>query len=110
MNTLSRRTVLAGLAGAFASGCLPREGTKLFPLSVAAGDALADGALLWTHYTGPDALSVAVWPEQGDPATASRQSASGEDGYCVVEVDGLQPGTWYLFRFESEDGDRKSVV
>ena len=35
---LPRRTVLAGLAGALASGCLPRESNAAFPLGVASGD------------------------------------------------------------------------
>lgn len=104
MRTLRRRTVLAGLAGAFAAGCLPRSGSAPFPLGVAAGDALPDGALVWTHFTGHDALEVVVWPEQGDAGAGLRQPATGEDGFCVVEVDGLQPGTWHLFRFESEGG------
>ncbi len=109
MTTLRRRTVLAGLAGAFASGCLPRLGSGLFPLGVASGDALPDGALLWTHFTGPDALELLVWPEQGDAGAAQRQPASGEDGFCVIEVGGLQPGTWHLFRFESENGVRSPL-
>lgn len=104
MIPLRRRTVLAGFAGALAAGCLPAEGNSLFPLGVAAGDAVPDGALLWTQFTGHDALSVAVWPEQGDSALALRRDAAGDEGYCVVEVDGLEPGTWYLFRFEAADG------
>ena len=104
MITLRRRTVLAGLAGAFASSCLPPLGSGPFPLGVAAGDALPDGALVWTHFTGTEALELVVWPEQGDAAAGLRLPATGEDGFCVVEVDGLQPGTWHLFRFESQDG------
>lgn len=105
MRALRRRTVLAGLAGAFATaGCAPFASRPSFPLGVAAGDAVPDGALVWTHFTGDDALDVVVWPEAGDLASPRRQAAPDEDGFAVVEVSGLDPGTWYLFRFESADG------
>ena len=104
MKLLHRRTVLAGLAGAFATaGCGPRLELS-FPLGVASGDAVADGALLWTHYTGEDALDVVVWPETEDLATPRREPAPDAEGFAVVELSGLEPGTWYLFRFESTLG------
>jgi alkaline phosphatase D len=105
MRALRRRTVLAGLAGTFATaGCAPFALKPGFPLGVAAGDALPGGALLWTHFTGDDALDVVVWPEAGDPSPPRRQAAPDEDGFAVIEVSGLAPGTWYLFRFESAGG------
>lgn len=99
---LSRRMVLAGMAGALA-GCRPSLSTPSFPLGVASGDASADGALLWTQYTGEDALEVLVWPES-DPALAVKQPAPALEGYVVLEIDGLAPGAWHRFRFESADG------
>ncbi len=103
---LRRRTVLAGLAGALASGCVGSKlSTAPFPLGVASGDALADGALLWTHYTGGSELDVSVWPETGDLTSLRRFPATNADGFAMVEVSGLQAGTWYLFRFESTAGE-----
>lgn len=106
MRALSRRTVLAGLAGALATtGCAPQT-TVPFPLGVAAGDATPGGALLWTHFTGWDALEVVVWHEGDELTPPLRQAAPSEEGFAVVEVAGLQAGTWYLFRFQSEEGVR----
>ena len=105
---LPRRTVLAGLAGALATaGC--GSLTRSYPLGVAAGDAVSDGALLWTHYTGGDALEVVVWPEAGDLDAKRRQPAPDEEGFAVAEVSGLEPGAWYLFRFESGKGELSPV-
>ncbi len=109
MKLLHRRTVIAGLAGAFATTACGPLAQQRYPLGVAAGDAVVDGALLWTHYTGDDALDVVVWPETGDLKTQRRQPAPDEEGFAVVELTGLAPGTWYLFRFESTQGERSPV-
>ena len=103
---MRRRTVLAGFAGVLASGCVgSRLSTAPFPLGVASGDAMADGALLWTHYSGGTELDVSVWPETGDLTSLRRFPAANADGFSTVDVSGLQAGTWYLFRFESTSGD-----
>ena len=101
MSSLRRRTVLAGL---LAAGCAPRNNPP-FRLGVAAGDALPDGAILWTHFTGSGALAAVVWPELGDASNPLRLPAPHEEGFVAVEVDGLEPGAWYLFRFEADDGE-----
>lgn len=74
-----------------------------FPLGVAAGDAQADGALLWTLYGGEEALDAVVWPENG-ALEPRRVPAPDEEGFAIVEVTGLDPGTWYLYRFEGPGG------
>jgi alkaline phosphatase D len=101
---LGRRTVLAGLAGTFATaGCTPSPATASFPLGVASGDALPDSALLWTRFTGKDGLEAVLWPE-GSPEASRRLAAPLEDGFALIEVSGLDPHTWYSFRFESAGG------
>ena len=103
---MRRRTVLAGFAGVLASGCVGSKlNTAPFPLGVASGDAIADGALLWTHYSQGTELDVSVWPETGDLTSLRRFPAANADGFSMVDVSGLQAGTWYLFRFESSLGD-----
>lgn len=106
MRKLHRRTVLAGLAGAMAAaGCVPGLSSEPFPLGVAAGDALSDGALLWTNYNGGEVLELQVWPEAGDLGLLQRHEAPHEDGFVMVDVKGLEPGTWYNYRFEAASGE-----
>jgi alkaline phosphatase D len=106
---LERRTVLAGLAGALGVGCTSLTAGKLFPLGVAAGDATSDGALLWTHYTGFDALEVVAWLETGSGEVMRRLPVETQEGYAVVEVSELEPGTWYLYRFETSTGETSTI-
>lgn len=107
MNLLHRRTFLVGLASTVGCAGL-KVSNNPFPLGVAAGDALSDGALLWTHYTGDEALDVVVWPENG-ALEPRRIPAPDADGFAIVEFSGLAPGTWYLFRFEGSGGTMSPV-
>lgn len=106
--TIKRRTFLAGLAGTVAAGCAP-DLTGSFPLGVAAGDADASGALLWTRYTRFDPLHVRVWPEYGDAQRALELPAPVIEGFSMVAVEDLQPGTWHWYRFVSEDGEESPL-
>jgi alkaline phosphatase D len=73
---------------------------------VASGDVTATSALLWTKYTGFDALQLRVWAEIGDVMTAPLMPVEGRDGgFVILDLKSLLPGQWYRFRFESEEGE-----
>ncbi|MEO6989457.1 MAG: alkaline phosphatase D family protein [Aquihabitans sp.] len=130
----SRRAFLAGAlasAGAAFLHPLPLSAARrraaalpvgpLFPLGVASGDPTATGMILWTRLITPDPGSplpgadVAVdWEVATDEAfldvvasgTAPAVAALAHSVH--VDVDGLDPATWYWYRF-SADG-RSSAV
>ncbi|MFB6264574.1 MAG: alkaline phosphatase [Bradymonadaceae bacterium] len=88
-----------------------------FQLGVASGDPLSDGAILWTrlaprpHQGGgmPDERVPVVWevsprPEFGTLVGSGWTYARPELGHSVhVDVRGLQPDTWYWYRFRIGD-------
>jgi len=118
----SRRTALAYLgAGASlmsARGCLtqPRFTESPFTLGVAAGDPTSTGLVIWTRLAlaplepnnGLSAARIPVRWEVGSDANFNDVVRSGEAvaerqwGYSVhVEVEALQPGRPYYYRFAS---------
>lgn len=101
---LGRREVLVGL-GAVAAGCATPGPTGSFPLGVAAGDAVPDGAILWTLAPAANALSVLVWREAESADRATRLDVTPDEGFALVQVDGLEPATWYRYRFERPSGE-----
>ena len=123
---ISRRRLLGG-AGACAAlamttplasrGVLGNPGFAKYPFSlgVASGEPLPDGVLLWTRLA-PEPLdgggmpmrpvSVAWEVAADDKMKAVKQKGSTiarpELGHAVhVEVQGLEPGRWYWYRFSS---------
>lgn len=93
----------------------------LFPLGVASGDPTATGVILWTRLISPDAgtplptADVAIdWEVASDDAftdvvasgTAPAVAALAHSVH--VDVDGLDPASWYWYRFRA-DG-RSSAV
>lgn len=86
----------------------------LFRHGVASGDPLPDGVVLWTRCspsvpepeTEPDPVPVA-WQVARDPGmcdvvAAGRAETRAEHDFTVkVDVDGLEPGTTYHYRFEA---------
>ncbi|WP_426572521.1 alkaline phosphatase D family protein [Aquihabitans sp. McL0605] len=87
-----------------------------FLLGVASGDPLATSVILWTRLatdlvdpTGlgglGDADHAVLWEVAGDKAftelvASGTEPAGAEFGHSVhVEADGLQPDTWYWYRF-----------
>ncbi|MFO0595912.1 MAG: alkaline phosphatase D family protein [Myxococcaceae bacterium] len=112
---LTRRAVLAALA---ASACrrIPDEPGALpgFPLGVASGDAGADTVVVWTRFTGTEALVLEVWP-RADEAQVSRFDVSPDaTGIVARTLEGLSPFTWYGYRFvggelSSEKGQFKTA-
>ena len=124
----SRRAFLAGAlaaAGAAFLHPLPLSAARLraaalpagplFPLGVASGDPTATGVILWTRLITPDAdlplpaADVAVdWEVATDEAftdvvTSGTAPAVAALAHSVhVDVDGLDPSTWYWYRFSAD--------
>ena len=101
---LGRREVLVGL-GAVAAGCATQGPTGAFPLGVATGDAGPEGAILWTFSPGASALSTLVWRESEGADRATRRDVTPDEGFALVELDGLDAATWYRYRFERPSGE-----
>ncbi|MEJ7785672.1 MAG: alkaline phosphatase D family protein [Solirubrobacteraceae bacterium] len=126
---ISRRRLLSG-AGVGAGSLLlaahglsaskafaaPRFGDSPFTLGVASGDPAPDGVALWTRLapeplTGDGGMPARKVPVQWQVATdeqfrrvARRGTtfATPELGHAVhVDVDGLQPGREYFYRFKA---------
>ncbi|MBV8168651.1 MAG: alkaline phosphatase D family protein [Alphaproteobacteria bacterium] len=123
---LTRRTLLrrapAWAGVAMVTGCATRpiaglqegaRGVSPFTLGVASGDPVSDGMVLWTRLA-PQPLTGGGMP--ADPVVVEWQVATDEAMRSVVqrgsaiatpelahsvhvEVQGLQPGRWYWYRF-----------
>lgn len=80
-----------------------------FQHGVASGDPLADGVILWTRVTPPEAaLQRAIdvdWRVASDPemarvvATGTAQADAESDYTVKVDVSGLAPDTTYYYEF-----------
>ncbi len=119
--TFDRRAFLvrSGLAGAGAvalAAGVPRPaaaqdaGLAPFFHGVASGEPLADGIVLWTRVTPEDASGAAVpvtWTIATDleltdvVGTGTVDATADEDFTVHVDVDGLQPWTYYFYVFEA---------
>ncbi len=118
---LDRRDLLTGGLALLGLGAARRAAGRslfqpsAFPLGVASGDPTPDGVVLWTRLAldplngggmPPDDVEV-VWEVARDEGMADivRRGASVARealGHSVhVEVDGLEPGRWYWYRFRS---------
>ncbi len=88
-----------------------------FPQSVASGDPTADSVVLWTRVVSeteeePKVLLLEVaTDDQFKDVVATREiGASALDDYCAkVKVEGLEPSTYYYYRFTYQ-GDHVSQV
>src|SRR5262245_39710893 len=105
---------LAGIPR-FATWFRPRFLVDPFTLGVASGDPTANGVVLWTRLA-PDPLhgggmpneAVNVRWEVADDESMQRIVRRGtvvarpDLAHSVhAEVDGLQPGRWYWYRFDT---------
>ena len=118
---LDRRDLLTGGLALLGLGAARRaSGRSLFqpsafPLGVASGDPTPDGVVLWTRLAldplngggmPPEDVEV-VWEVARDERMADvvqrgTTRAAAVLGHSVhVEVDGLEPGRWYWYRFRS---------
>ena len=101
----------------------PRFVDDPFTLGVASGDPTPNGGVLWTRLAprplepdgGMDGTRTAVTWEVAEDDTFTRivkrgrATASFELGYSVhVELEGLMPDRWYVYRFAS--GDARSPL
>lgn len=121
-----KRTFLKWAATALTSAASPaafcnehvRPSADPFALGVASGAPTANGVLLWTRLIGlgveaPSAIPVQfeVWKadKPQSPVVAGEAVALRKLGYAVhAEVEGLQAGRWYEYRFMV--GDATSPV
>ncbi|MFM5886348.1 MAG: alkaline phosphatase D family protein [Novosphingobium sp.] len=115
--TASRRQLLAaGTLGVAALGmplgaaALPRG----FTHGVASGEPGADRVLLWTRFVAA-ADSALRW-EVADSADFARVVSGGtvnaspaSDGCAKAWATGLNPGSWYFYRFIAPDGSLSDV-
>ena len=126
---MTRRDMLKGLgfgvgATVLLSGCVvpaPSENPRLPPLGtpdlspfldgVISGDPAPNGALIWTRVEPsiPFEQVPVLWTVARDAAFSSIRAAglvtaTASEGYAVtVSVEGLDPDSWYYYRFEAAD-------
>jgi alkaline phosphatase D len=107
---LSRLLSLLGVAPRPPAGPPPPPQDAVFPQSVASGDPVPHGAVLWTRVdlTALGTASAAVsWVVARDPqlsdivASGTTTTDAGRDGTVKVLLDdpALQPATHYWYRF-----------
>ena len=83
-----------------------------FRHAVASFDPTPDGVLLWTRLSGGH--SSATWALASDPrfehvvAAGTATTGASADHTVVIDVDGLEPGTTYWYRFEVA-GERSPI-
>lgn len=115
---IARRAALTGAAGLWAVGLLGSCGgiripSDPFTLGVASGDPLPDAVVIWTRLA-PDPLHGGGMPPQGAEVewqvasdermqrVVRRGTAFADPGFAHsvhVDVQGLEPGRWYWYRF-----------
>jgi alkaline phosphatase D len=108
-----RRRFLKTLGALGVSTTLPRITHYPFTLGVASGYPTPTSVVLWTRMTGDIApLGIPLrWEIFGDeslrtPLAAGQTIADPAWAHSAhVEVQGLQPGRWYWYRFITADAD-----
>ncbi len=111
MKSLLMIAAVLGGGSAFAQNVYPSTDTLWAPFlhGVASGDPLGDRVILWTRLTLPEESPDTVllrWYVATDTLfqNAVRSGAAfthaGRDYTVKVDADGLQPDTWYYYRFE----------
>ncbi|WP_234028781.1 alkaline phosphatase D family protein [Pseudoblastomonas halimionae] len=114
---INRRTLLKSgvLATALAgSPVLAQSGERGFTHGVASGEPGADRVLLWTRFVADSPAKLTY--ELSDTADFARIVTGGEasatpdrDWCCKAKVNGLEPDSWYYYRFVSPDGSISPV-
>ena len=86
--------------------------SDLFPFyhNVASGDPLEDAVIIWTKVLPSDSSGQTVrWEVAEDKAfdklvRSGKTVATAENNFTVkIDVDGLEPGTTYFYRFNSDE-------
>jgi len=129
--SISRRAALAALMGGGAAACKPRviphidAATRTVPSGafqhgVASGDPLQDRVIIWTRFTRQTDNMVAapdimiVWEVAKDlefeniVRSGDAIADSVHDWTVKVDVEGLEPGNWYYYRFRQ--GNKQSPI
>ena len=117
--SLDRRTLMkSGLvtAGVFAmpgAVALARGGLG-FTHGVASGEPSATSVLLWTRYAAEQDTSLEWQVATGADFTRviaeGRTTAAPSRDFCVkADATGLEPGTWYYYRFLAPDGSVSDI-
>jgi len=98
---------------------VPEDSSRFFPQSVASGDPRPDSVILWTRIADDDDPSAdrKLKVEIGlDPiftvmiaTKADLPAAALHDHNVKVRVTGLQPSTYYYYRFTYEKNGKKLV-
>ncbi|MEZ5692576.1 MAG: alkaline phosphatase D family protein [Altererythrobacter sp.] len=108
---LSRRSLfqLGIVGGALAAAPLAAQSAKGFTHGVASGEPGPSGALLWTRYVGGQETDlqweVARDDGFGQVVAAGTVAASPDRDWCAkAVVTGLEPDSWYYYRFIAPDG------
>jgi alkaline phosphatase D len=117
MPTLDRRSLLRGGVlgfGIAAAAPLAAQAAKGFTHGVASGEPSAESVLVWTRYAG--ARPARLRYELSESADFTRVRAGGsvtaspERDWCAKAVaTGLEPGTWYHYRFIAPDGSISAI-
>lgn len=108
---VSRRALLAGMAGGAAIMAMPSSllaqaapANRTFRHGVASGDPDATSVVLWTRVTGGE-TAEGTWELSATPDFASLlrtggfSADAGRDHTVKVLADGLEPGGIYYYRF-----------
>jgi len=119
---LDRRSLLQ--AGMFGLGAFSVPGcgaarlltAKGFTHDVASGEPRQRSVMLWTRFVPANgdnawvAWEVSLTPDFGKVVAHGETVASGEHDYTVKPVaQGLQPGSWYYYRFRAGGGQTSPV-
>jgi alkaline phosphatase D len=117
---LHRRQLLA--AGTFGLGALATPGAaqilsaRGFTHNVASGEPGHYKVMLWTRYVAPSGDTARLRWQVSKTSDFARIVASGqvraeaERDWCVKPVaEGLEPGTWYFYRFTDRAGRHSPV-
>jgi alkaline phosphatase D len=113
---ITRRGLLAaGFSGlGFAVAPLAAQAARGFTHGVASGEPSARSVLLWARYaSGQDARlrwEVSESPDFAHVASGGDVVASpAHDGCAKAVAGGLEPATWYHYRFVAPDGSMSPV-
>ncbi|MGB7374314.1 alkaline phosphatase D family protein [Pontixanthobacter sp.] len=116
---MDRRSLLrSGVAGAAGLAALPglasAKAATGFGFGVASGEPGQNSVLLWTRYAAMQDTALTWEVSDDDSFTAIIASgtaiAKPAHDFCVKPVaTGLEPGTWYFYRFIGPDGGMSDI-
>lgn len=116
---MDRRSLFrSGFAGAAGLAALPglasAKAATGFGFGVASGEPSQSSVLLWTRYAAMQDTAL-TWEVSGDDSfttiiVSGSVTAKPEHDFCVKPVaTGLEPGTWYFYRFIGPNGGMSDI-